>query len=97
MFLDAFVTLGDHLQKEGYSQSAAMSLLTQGGVTGCLVIPLLAASVDLQSPTKGAGPLRDTIELDCQGKLTYGFDSRYRLEFSEVKSSLTGGGDVRGR
>ena len=29
--------------------------------------------------------------------MSYGFDSRYRLEFSEVKSSLSGEGKVRGR
>ena len=87
--MDAFLTLGEHLEKEGFTQSAAKRLLSQGG-SSCLVVPLLAASVDVQSPTKGAGSLRDVIELDCKGKLTLGYDSRYRLEFSEVKSSLEG-------
>ena len=87
--MDAFITLGEHLKKEGFTQTAAEHLLSQGG-SSCLVVPLLAASVDVQSPAEGAGSLRDVIELDCKGKLTYGYDSRYRLEFSEVKSSLEG-------
>ncbi len=89
--MDAFITLGEHLEKEGFSQLAAKRLLSQGGSTCCLVVPLLAASVGVQTPAKGAGSLRDVIELDCKGKLTFRRDSRrYRLEFSEVKSSLEG-------
>ena len=87
--MDAFVTLGEHLEKEGFSQLAAKRLLSQGGPTCCLVVPLLVASVGV--PTKGAGSLREVIELDCKGKLTYRWDSRrHSLEFSEVKSSMEG-------
>ena len=66
-----------------------MKQLLSQGYSSCLVVPLLAASVDLGS-TSASSSLRDNIELDCRGSLSYQNDGRYLLEFAEIKSSLDG-------
>ena len=78
--------------KGGISQDAMKQLLSQG-YSSCLIVPLLAASVDLGSTSVSASAsssLRDNIELDCRGRLSYQNDGRYLLEFAEIKSSLDG-------
>ena len=67
-----------------------MKQLLSQGYSSCLVVPLLAASVDLGSTSASVSSLRDNIELDCRGKLSYQNDGRYLLEFAEIKSSLDG-------
>ena len=90
MFLDGFLAMWFQLQQMtgGISQEAMKQLLSQG-YSSCLVVPLLAASVDLGS-TSASSSLRDNIELDCRGRLSYQNDGRYLLEFAEIKSSLGG-------
>jgi hypothetical protein len=92
MFLDGFLAMWFQLQQMtgGISQEAMKQLLSQG-YSSCLVVPLLAASVDLGSTSASASAsLRDNIELDCRGRLSYQNDGRYLLEFAEIKSSLGG-------
>lgn len=91
-FVDGFVATGQDLQTKGFSEEVAKLHLSQGSAS-CLVVPLIMASLDPLTAgqrASGSTKLRDTIELDCRGRLQHLHDDRYLLEFSEIKSSLEG-------
>ena len=85
--MDAFLLVGKMLEKDSFDIVTVKRLLG-AGMAGKIIMPLISASLR-EHLTYEPQALCDVVELDCMGKLTLQ-DGKYRLEYSEIKSSEKG-------
>ena len=80
--------VGKMLEKDSFN-IVTVNRLLRTGMAAKLVVPLISASLRVHLLTYEPQAVCGVVELDCMGKLTLR-DGKYRLEYSEIKSSEKG-------